>query len=193
MVSACIYSRRVWRWPLLLLLCFTLFSPSLNASEAPTDPVIMRAVWLERFTRYIDWPGGSRVADANTPFTLCVWGDDNFAKTVHDLYQQQTIKDKTVLVSQRTDIAQLQDCDLLYLSSVKTADLRALLDKVRGQPTLLVSAQAGNAELGVHINMYEEQGYQRFEINIDDVKSSGLVIRSRLLQVARIIHHAGPS
>lgn len=175
-----------------MALVFLLFINASHSAEAPTDLIEVRAVWLERFTRYIDWPANSRVGDPKIAFTLCVWHDPAVTKLAQQLYADQRIKEKAVQVIELIQPAAAIDCDLLYFPNAPERDWSKFSQALSAQPILVVTVNPAGAERGTHINMYEEQGYQRFEIDVEQMKRIGLSVRSRLLQVARIVQAGSP-
>ena len=165
-----------------------LASPSSQGSELPIDARSLRGVWLERFTRFVEWPTGHRVSQIQLPFELCVIDDPAFADVLATLYSSQRIKGKTVRVHKLdASTNPLPNCDLLFLAEVPTVTRDAILQKARSSATLVVSASDGYAAAGSHINLYEEKGYLRFEINLDAVQQAGLSVSSHLLNIARVI------
>jgi len=74
---------------------------------------------------------------------------------------------------------------------VAEATRDALLEQARLAHTLVVSASPGFAEAGSHINLYEEDGYLRFEINVDATQQAGLTVSSHLLKIARVVRQKG--
>ncbi len=172
----------------LLCLLSLLASPSSQSSELPIDARSLRGVWLERFTRFVEWPAGHRVTQIQLPFELCVVDDPDFADVLATLYARQRIKGKTVRLHKLESAATTTaNCDLLFLAEVPPLTRDAILQKARSNATLVVSASAGYAAAGSHINLYEEKGYLRFEVNLDAVQQAGLSVSSHLLNIARVI------
>ena len=173
------------------LLLLLLASPAADAADLPVDANSLRGVWLERFTRFIDWPTAHRVHDSSLPFELCVLADADFATLLNTLYAKQAIKGKAVRVHALTAPPAPSVCDLLFFASAPAATRDALLEQARLAHTLVVSASPGFAEAGSHINLYEEDGYLRFEINVDATQQAGLTVSSHLLKIARVVRQKG--
>ncbi len=161
------------------------------AADVPINPSALRGVWLERFTQFIDWPDGHRVNQKGLPFELCVAEDPAFASLLTTLYANQTIKGKPVRIHALAADASLSHCDLLFLGTLPPLTRDDILKRSCGQPLLVISAADGYGVAGSHINLYEEDGFLRFEVNLDAVKAAGLTVSSRLLQIARVIRNKG--
>lgn len=176
-----------------ILLLLAAGAEAVRAADTPVDINSLRGVWLERFTRFVDWPSAHRVNQPGQPFELCVLGDGNFANLLKSLYAKQTIKGKPVRVHALDAGASQSHCDLLFLAEQPAATRDSILKQAFSQATLVISASAGYAEAGSHINLYEESGFLRFEINLDSIQQAGLTVSSHLLKIARVVRHKEPN
>lgn len=175
---------------LIMLVGAGIGAPSV-AADVPINPSALRGVWLERFTQFIDWPEDHRVNQKGAPFELCVLEDPDFADLLTTLYVKQSIKGKPVRIHKLGADSSLANCDMLFLGTVPPLTRDDILQRSANQPLLLVSATDGYGVAGSHINVYEEDGFLRFEINLDTIKAAGLTVSSRLLQIARVIRNKG--
>ena len=73
-----------------LLIGFGLTS---RAASQPRE-YLLKTVFLERFTRFIEWPQESAMSDTSKPFILGCIGDTPIRSTLHTVYRSQTIKNK---------------------------------------------------------------------------------------------------
>lgn len=170
------------RWPLLALL-LALASPA--AAQVPEYEA--KSEFLERFTRFIDWPPGSPAEQPGTPFVIGVVGRDPFGRYL-DALATRTIKGKPVRVrrlSGSTDVAAC--CHLLFISASEARDLPAILARTAERPVLTVGDTQGYGEAGVLINLVSDGGRIGFEVNDGAVRRSGLKFNSKLLRLARIV------
>jgi len=184
----CEPSLRCWKLLAILFGWMGVCLPAI-AAELPVDAESLRGVWLERFTQFVQWPVGHRVTQADVPFELCVVDDAKFTTLLSVLYAQQTIKGKSVRVHSLEADSALGHCDLLFLSALPPLSRDAVLNRAGSHAVLVVSASPGYGAAGSHINLYDEGGYLRFEINLDAVQSAGLVVSSRLLAIARVLRN----
>ncbi|QGX38861.1 YfiR family protein [Permianibacter aggregans] len=170
---------------LTTLLLSSLALDDTHAADMPITVETRRVVWLERFTQYVHWPKDHRVQNLEQPFTLCVAGDPAFFTLVDALIAPRRIRQKTVRPLPLSGGETSDDCDAAFIGSASVSDFDRWLLLSRQENILLVSATAGLAERGAHINMYEEQGLQKFEINNVSAQQSGLLIDARLLSAGR--------
>jgi hypothetical protein len=85
------------------------------------------------------------------------------------------------------DINEIGQCHILFISSSEKSHLTALLSVLRNAHVLTVSDIEGFAQRGGIINFYTEENKIRFEINVDAASRNGLIISSKLLQLAKIV------
>lgn len=167
-----------------IALAIALF-PSAFAAEEVVPEYQLKAEFMERFTRFIDWPTSSSVNDTQTPFTICVAGEDPFGPYLRNLASAHRIKSKPVIVRQVTN--DVRSCNMLFIGEIDAAEVGETLKKAAEHPILTVGDSPGLAEAGVMINFYRDDDKVRFEINNHAAERSGLHITSKLLKLARVV------
>lgn len=150
----------------------------------------VKAEYLERFTRFIDWPADSSAGNTAGTFRLCVIGTNPFGSYLRDMTADVKFKGKPAELNQIHDPRQAQTCDLLFIAGSEASHLQEILKITMDLPLLTVSDTAGFAEQGVFINFYNEGAKVRFEINNEAMKKSRLHVSSRLLGLARVVKGA---
>jgi hypothetical protein len=171
---------------LFFLLFVLLLFPSATGFAQDREYQI-KAEFLERFTRFIEWPADSSVSDPSSPFTVCVIGENPYGTYLQDLAAVERIHKKQIEVSDISSVAQIPSCNLLFISKSEKGALTSILNLTSEKPILTVGDSPGFADRGVLINFYEDLGYVRFEINPGAVRRSGLKFSSRLLKLGRLI------
>ncbi|MCP4111057.1 MAG: YfiR family protein [Desulfobacteraceae bacterium] len=53
---------------------------------------VLKAAWLERFSRFVEWPEESGINDVSKPFVITVIGKNPFGKVLNQLYSTRKIK-----------------------------------------------------------------------------------------------------
>ncbi len=167
---------------LLWLCCFA------GGVFAQSSEYTVKAVFLERFTRFIEWPEEAGIDDESQPFILTVLGNNPFGTVLEEIYSTKKIKNKSVTINYITDPSELEECHLLFISESNTSTLPEILKQVEKQPILIVADTKGYAESGVHINLYLDQEMIRFEINEPKAKEANIRISYLLLKTARIVN-----
>ena len=147
----------------------------------------LKAQYLERFTRFIDWPDGSNVFDPSKPFVIAIIGDNPFDPYLKKLAAEGTIKGKPVEIWFVDHIQQIGEPDMLFISTSQNKHIDKILTFTRGKAILTISESPGFAARGVHINFYLKNEYVRFEVNPNALRRSGLTPSSKFLRLAKIV------
>ncbi len=155
--------------------------------HAQTDEYLMKAGFLERFTRFIEWPGETNIADNTKPFIISVIGENPFDKKLDQFFKTTKIKNRKVEIRYILELEEIQDSHILFISKSKRKQLSGILLLTQDMPVLTISDTDGFGKKGVHINFFMEQNKIRFEINKNAIQKSGLQISYLLLNVAKII------
>lgn len=159
--------------------------------QKETSEYIAKAAFLERFTRFTEWPPQSQMNDTSKPFVISVIGEDPFGSILRDICAEQKIKHKSIEVRNIDEIEEINGTNLLFISSSEKDRIEKIIDYTKEKPILTVGDTEGFGEKGVHISFYLEGNNLRFTINQTAVKNSGLSISYLLLEVAKIINPVG--
>lgn len=168
-----------------VILCIGFFMPI--SAVAQQSEYTIKAVFLEHFTRFIEWPESFEIADTSYPFYVAVIGENPFGSILDQIYSDQKIKNRKVEIQYISTPDEITDCHILFISSSNKEILPEILSRTRNKPILTVSDTNGFAEHGVLINFYLTGSKIKFEINEKAVHESGLVMSYRLLSLARIV------
>jgi hypothetical protein len=151
-----------------------------------------KSEFLERFTRFIDWPAEPDTPPTS-PFVIGVVGRDPFGRYLDALASSRTIKGRPVQVRRLSGHAEVGACcQLLFIAGSEAPQLAQIVGRTAGKPVLTVGDTPGFAEKGVLINLYEDRGRIGFEVNEAGVRRSGLRFNSKLLRLARLVGKVDP-
>ena len=148
----------------------------------------IKAEFLERFTRFIEWPDTAPAKSPSTTFHICVIGQNPFGRYLADLTGEIKIQNKDVEVSNITGPARIDGCELLFIDKSEASNLAAILSVTANKPILTVADTVGFAEKGVLINFYTAGDFIHFEINQAAAHKSRLRFSSRLLKLGRLVN-----
>ncbi len=166
---------------LLIVICIP------NSTYAEILEYEVKAVFLERFTRFIEWPDMNQVEKPLKNFVIGVIGETPYGSLLERIYSERKIKDRKVEIRYLEEAKDSLSCHLLFVCASKRHDLTQLLSLTEDKPILTVSDSKGFAEQGVLINFYMDKRRVRFAINESAVRKSGLIMNYRLLQSAKIV------
>lgn len=176
----------LWLFAVAVAAC--LWHGSAFSALSQVEEYRLKAVFLERLTRFVEWPPQSGVEDPSSPFVLCVIGRNPFGTTLEALYRDRKIRDKKVHFRELTQPATASACHLLFIASSEAPRLDDILKEVGREGVLTVSDTPGFAEQGVIINFIPEDNRLRFEINSAAAKRSTLRVSYKLLELGKVIN-----
>jgi hypothetical protein len=141
----------------------------------------IKAVFLYRFTSFVDWPAEPVPA---AQFNIAVMNADGVADALRHLLPDHLIKNKPAQVRSIQHLRDLGDARILYLGAGSAADLAAIVAATAGHPVLVVSDMDRGLERGSTINFILVDRHVRFEVSLPAASRAGLKISSELLSVA---------
>jgi len=186
------FLERASRRPCLLALFFLLFlAPSILQGQASEHDV--KARFLERICRFIDWPAGAANADPARPFLIGVLGEfpasqaNPFGSALERALGAGFIKGKKGSVQYVSNLRDLERFDALFIAGTARAQLPQILAATRQKAILTIGDTPGFGEAGVHINFFVSESKIRFELNESALRESRLKVDSLLLGAAQIV------
>jgi hypothetical protein len=156
-----------------------------KAVEPPE--AVLKAVYLERFTRFVDWPRAAGLEESESPFRLCTIGVTPFGSALRQIYAKQPIRGKRVEVRSLRAETDAPGCHLLFVGQLGGEELGRLFEAVRDKPILTVGNRREVWDRGVQINMEVVDKKVRFDINEGTARTAGLRISHLLLRYARSV------
>lgn len=164
------------------ILAFSLVQP-VFANEAS----VIKAAFIEKLSRFIEWPDKNATIQQQSNFLLCVIDQDTLDGALDDLAEASSIKNQPLRIQYLNHAEDAKECNALFISNTMSAKLNDTLLQLDDRPILTIGDSAEYAKQGVMINFYIEEGRLSFEVNIEAAKSAGFKISSRVLKLARII------
>lgn len=170
-----------WLTSVLLLPC-CLYARGPAAPESKPTQYEVEAAYLFNFGKFVAWPASAQPADS--PFLICVLGDDPFGPVLDRAIASEALKGRPV---QARRIARPQDavgCSILYISGSESGRLSKILSEIHEAPVLTVSDIPDFVQQGGMIQFVLRDGRVRFEVNLAPTQRNGLAMSSELLKVA---------
>ena len=169
--------------------CILFFSAFglIYADDIFDDRLNLTASYIEKFTRFIEWPEKSSVNELESDFIIGVYRDRDCSDTFAEIFRNQTIKGKDISVVNCRNLDDIKRCNLLYIPDMDDKTLEDLISTFKSFPLLTISQSKGFAEKGIHINLYYYSNKLKFEINDQAVRDAGFKVSYLLLLQAKII------
>lgn len=161
-----------------------LFLLHFGFSYAQVPEYEYKAAFIERFTRFVQWPGSFE----SHPFRIVVFGKSPFDNALDELFEETKIKNHKVELIYTDKIEDLSNVNVVYISNSEKRRVDEILKVINQKPILVIGDSNGFCELGVHINMYIDHNYVRYEINQKALEASGIKVSSLLYSSAKIVN-----
>lgn len=136
------------------------------------------AAYLFNFTKFIDWPEFSR-REARNQITLCMREDARILDFTRELVADREVGPKKLKVEVRV-LKDTVRCDMAWF------ERRGLPLPENLQEVLIVTSDLAVFPGVAAISFYEDKKRLRFEINMNEINSLKLTVRSELLKLARL-------
>jgi hypothetical protein len=147
---------------------------------------IIKAAYVERITRFIDWPSQVAPKDS-TLFTIGIYGDNDFFSVLKTSLLNKTIKGKAVEIIKLVKPLKVELCDICYISGINEEDIDFLVAEANKYGVLLMTEKKGLGEKGVHFNFYLEDNKLKFEINRNSIDSGKFKVSSLLMKSSKVL------
>ena len=161
------------------------FPANAGADELPLETAI-KATYLYKFAPFVDWPP-TAFATPSSPFQLCILGDDPFGGALEEAVAGQRIGARAIAVLRFKNPRAATGFHILYIGDASARTAVSALDALHGAPVLTVTDLSAGAPTHGVINFIIESNHVRFDIDDAAAARNGLVISSKLLQLAHAV------
>lgn len=155
-------------------------------SFAQTNVNILKAVYLEKISRFVTWPDACMMNDINQPFIISIIGKTELSENLQLVYSQQEINKKRVIIKEIVDYKDIEGSHILFIAESEKKNIEKIVSITSRLPVLTIGETNGFSEKGILVNFFEENKKLRFEINETAVLKSQLKMSYYLLNTARI-------
>jgi len=144
-----------------------------------------KSVFTLSFMRYVGWPEETKQGD----FVIGVVKDKEVAEWLRNLSKGKKFGFQNVIIKEFKSPNDVTDCQVLFLSEYVNLSkyASAIVDKIGGKNTLIVSERNGSTKYGSMINFVIKDDKLRFEIHKANASKFGLQISSKLGGMASAI------
>ena len=160
-----------------IFLLITLINTSVNlfAQELPNASLI-KAVLVYKYTQNIEWDNEA----TKNKYIVSVLSNDKEIIKNFEGFKGKLIKNKPVSVMILKSLEDIPKSDIIYIDIEFSDQIKDILTKTKGNNTLLISFNALDKK-SVMINMHDEGGKIKFEVNKANILSEGMHVGANLL------------
>lgn len=159
---------------LLLLISTIGFSQSVDV-----DVDKYKALFTVNFVKFIGWTEANKKGD----FVIGVLKNENIANKITTNTKGKKVGYQDIIVKHFKHIADVEDCQVLYVAVNQYLNVKNIT-KIKvatcATPTLIITETINGTSVGSMINFVIIDNKLNFEIDIENIESSGLKISSTL-------------
>ena len=140
-------------------------------------------LFLYNFMKYIEWP-----ADQTGDFVIGVLGDSPIKKELQTLAETKKVKGRKIVIKIITVPDDAIFCNMIFIPSAKSAQLKPIAEKVKGKAVLIVAEREGLAKKGAAISFaVNDDDALQFDFNKSVLDSQSLKIANLLMQLGELV------
>lgn len=140
----------------------------------------IKAVFILNFTKLIEWPKTYRSGN----FVVGVIGETPLFNELSKMAKVKKVANQSLTIKRFNSTADIGKCHILYVTKSQSSHIKSVLEKVKGNSTLIVTEQVGLADKGAGINFVVKNNRQKFELNKTNVEKYQLKVSSSLESLA---------
>ena len=180
------FGRRHISVSIFALLCIAVLVAGASQTaraQSAADEYQVKAAFLFHFAQFVDWPAG--VLTASDPsLTLCIFKDEPRGMEFQSTIEGKTLGSRVFHVRLISQLQEIEECNILFLSRDQTRRQTAILQSLRGLGILTVGETPNFLSDGGIIRFHLVEDKIRFDINLEAAEAAHIKISSRLLLLA---------
>lgn len=146
----------------------------------------LKAVFLYRFTQFVDWPAAS-FPTPQTPIIIGILGRDPFGTVLDAAIHGEKVHNRPLSIQRFQSFQEATNCHVLFISAAEASRLPKVLAALDGRSILTVGETEDFASRGGMIQFITERNRIHFRINLQATRAAGFEISSKLLELAEIV------
>ena len=164
--------------------CVSLFL--LAVQPEPPSEAALKSVFLLNFAKYVGWPPRA-FADEGSPIRVGVLGRDPLGPALDVALKNKRAQGRPLRARRCGRPRDVSDVHLLFVGRQEERRLPELLERLKGEPVLLVGETRAFCRAGGTLSVIVEDGRVVVEANPDAAARADLVLSARLLRIARLV------
>lgn len=147
----------------------------------------LKTIYIEKITRFIEWPDSCKFHKDDQSFTIHVLGNTALKASLKNIFSIQKIYERPVKIKEIKSVEEIETCHVLFIAADQEKNLDKIIHKFKNRPVLTIGDTPGYCKKGVLINFFVEEGDLKFNINHRMAQKSPLDFSFYLLNIAKAI------
>jgi len=168
----------------ILLLVLGLFSSGFQ-TNADREAKI-KAAFLFNFTQFVQWPEDV-LSTQQEPLVIGVLGENPFGDYLKDIVAGEKVNGHPLVINYYRNAPEINTCHILFINLHESGELREVFAHLKSKGILTVGDGDNFIKAGGMVRFFKRDNKIRMEINAHITKAAGLIVSSKLLQVADVV------
>lgn len=157
--------------------------PNLESQE---NEISIRAAYLFNMTKYVEWPPSKK------RIIMVVVGDDSTGAAIRQLLNNRVTDGRPIQVVLHPSDTDLRSCDVIYFDESALSAAQTV-HKLNGTRCITVGNDDRFVREGGMIGLIRSDDQIQIFVNMDATQREGVVLSSRLLDLAVLVHSSRKS
>lgn len=151
-----------------------------------TSPECLKAHLIIKFAEHIYWPSQSSFNNPHAPFVIGIIDAPAISSYLTELTAKITVNEKKVKVINITDLTEIKQCQVLFISELSRKDLQLTLKAIGDLPILTIGDSPGCEKKGIMINLFFSTTQQciKYALNCQAAQKTGISLTSKVVRFA---------
>ncbi|GGI78332.1 YfiR family protein [Shewanella gelidii] len=149
----------------------------------------LKSAYIYNIAKFTRWPEGTWHRNDES-LILCVYGRGDVVSELKKL-EGKLVDSHPIVLNSPTEQAEFSKCHLLYISPQERKRFRYLFDLLPMRSLLTIGDDPSFISSGGMVNFKQLNKRLRFEVNMDQLRSSDLTFSSNLMKLAIQVEQQG--
>lgn len=170
-----------------------LHATAARPTQAPPRPsqYDVEAAYLLNLGKFMRLSAGSEALRRDS-FDICILGRDPMGKALDDLAANNNVGGHAVRIVRQSNASDARTCAIAFISSHDELTIRDALSVLVGADVLTVGDSPDFLQEGGMIQFVLQKNHVRFDVNLNAVNKTHIVLSSELLRVALAVNGKPP-
>jgi hypothetical protein len=157
---------------------------TVRADDSGPSEYQVKAAFLYNFAKFVKWPN-TAFSDTNSPIVIGILGEDPFGSDLPLAIRGKTINGHPLSLRVGMSLSDMMQCHVVFICRKPKRNIPDTVASLTKAKILTVSEIDGFIKDGGMINFVMDGTKVRFEINDQTATKAGLLISSKLLNLAK--------
>lgn len=165
------------KYIILPIIVFFIAGIKINAQQGK-----FQTIFIFNFYKQMEWPSDYKGSD----FVIGVLGVSDITPMLEKLTVSKSGK-TNFIIAKYNSLNSIQKCNMIYIPSNQSQHFEAVLKKLKGTSTLVITEKPGLGGRGAAINFVEINGRLKFELNQSAIAKARIQVSNMLKSLAIVI------